>query len=93
MANRHRAILLYDERFCRMWEFYLAGCEMAFRRMGMMVAQIQLTKSIGAAPLTRDYMAQWEQAHAPVDAAPGRRLKGASKNAFPRSQLGRILAT
>jgi len=75
MANRRRAIELYDERFCRMWEFYLAGCEMAFRRMGMMVVQIQLTKSIDAVPLTRDYMARWEQAHAPVDAVPGRRLK------------------
>jgi len=71
LANRQRAIELYDERFCRMWEFYLAGSEMAFRRMGMMVAQIQLTKSIQAAPLTRDYMGDWEQAHAPADAAPG----------------------
>ncbi|MEE8505616.1 MAG: cyclopropane-fatty-acyl-phospholipid synthase family protein [Kiloniellales bacterium] len=79
MANRQRAIELYGGRFCRMWEFYLASSEMAFRRMGMMVAQIQLTKSVEAAPLTRDYMAQWEQAHAPADAAPaadlGRRLK------------------
>jgi cyclopropane-fatty-acyl-phospholipid synthase len=74
MANRQRAIELYDERFCRMWEFYLAGSEMAFRRMGMMVAQIQLTKSVEAAPLTRDYMAHWEQAHAPADAAPGTAL-------------------
>jgi cyclopropane-fatty-acyl-phospholipid synthase len=75
MANRHRVIELYDERFYRMWEFYLASCEMAFRRMGMMVAQIQLTKSVDAVPLTRDYMARWEQAHAPADAAPERRLK------------------
>ena len=52
--------------------------EMAFRRMGMMVVQIQLTKSIEAPPLTRDYMAHWEQAHAPVDTAPGRRLKSVS---------------
>ncbi len=78
MANRHRAVELYDERFCRMWEFYLAGCEMAFRRMGLMVAQIQLTKSVDAAPLTRDYMARWEQAHAPAEADPGRRLKSVS---------------
>ena len=78
MANQHRAIELYDERFCRMWEFYLAGCEMAFRRMGMMVVQIQLTKSIDTAPLTRDYMARWEQAHAPAEEAPSRRLKSVS---------------
>lgn len=78
MANRHRAMALYDERFCRMWEFYLAGCEVAFRRMGMMVAQIQLTKTIDAVPLTRDYMAHWEQAHAPAEAASPRRLKSVS---------------
>jgi len=77
MANRQRAIELYDERFCRMWEFYLAGSEMAFRRMGMMVVQIQLTKSVEAAPLTRDYMAHWERAHAPADAPPGAALGAA----------------
>ncbi len=75
MANRHRALELYDERFCRRWEFYLAGSEMAFRRMGLMVVQIQLTKSIDAVPLTRDYMARWEQAHAPADSAPARRRR------------------
>jgi cyclopropane-fatty-acyl-phospholipid synthase len=74
-ANRDRAIELYDLRFYRMWEFYLAGCEVAFRRMGMMVAQIQLTRSVDAAPLTRDYMARWEEAHAPGEAESERRLK------------------
>ncbi len=44
-ANRHKAAALYDERFCRMWEFFLAGSAIGFRRMGMMVAQIQLTKA------------------------------------------------
>src|SRR5437588_870275 len=47
---------LYDERFCRMWEFYLAGSEIAFRRDGLVVFQIQLAKSIDSLPLTRDYM-------------------------------------
>ncbi len=78
MANRQRAIELYDERFYRTWEFYLSGCEMAFRRMGMMVVQIQLTKSIDAVPLTRDYMARWEQAHAAADELPRQRLKSVS---------------
>ncbi len=78
MAHRQRAMELYDERFCRMWEFYLAGFEIAFRRMGMMVAQIQLTKAVDAAPLTRDYMARWEQLHAPVEEASSRRLKSVS---------------
>ena len=47
---------LYDERFCRMWEFYLAGSEMSFRFDRMMVFQMQLTRSRHALPLTRDYM-------------------------------------
>ncbi len=55
-ANRERAKRLYDERFCRMWEFYLAGAEMAFRHQGQMVFQMQLTKSVDALPIVRDYM-------------------------------------
>lgn len=45
-----------DERFCRMWEFYLAGSEMAFRYDNLMVFQIQLAKCVDTLPLTRDYM-------------------------------------
>jgi len=52
---------LYDERFCRMWDFYLAGSEIAFRRDGLVVFQIQLTKEIEALPLTRDYMFEAER--------------------------------
>jgi cyclopropane-fatty-acyl-phospholipid synthase len=55
-ANRAQAAALYDERFCRMWEFYLAGAEMAFRHDGQVVFQIQLAKRQDAVPLTRDYM-------------------------------------
>ena len=55
-ANRERAKRLYDERFCRMWEFYLAGAEMAFRYQGQMVFQMQLTKRVDALPIARDYM-------------------------------------
>jgi cyclopropane-fatty-acyl-phospholipid synthase len=47
---------LYDERFCRMWEFYLASSEIAFRYFGFMNFQIQLTKRVDALPITRDYM-------------------------------------
>ena len=61
--NRAEVARLYDERFCRMWEFYLAGCEVAFRRLDQMVFQIQLAKHQGAVPLTRDYMLDWERAH------------------------------
>jgi cyclopropane-fatty-acyl-phospholipid synthase len=52
---------LYDERFCRMWEFYLAGAEMAFRRDGLVVFQIQIAKHADALPLTRDYMFEAER--------------------------------
>ncbi len=60
LARRGEAKMLYDERFCRMWEFYLAGCEAAFRHGGLMVFQIQLAKRHDAVPLTRDYIAQRE---------------------------------
>jgi cyclopropane-fatty-acyl-phospholipid synthase len=56
VANWDRAKELYDERFCRMWEFYLAGCEMGFRHQGLMVFQLQVAKRVDALPLTRDYM-------------------------------------
>jgi cyclopropane-fatty-acyl-phospholipid synthase len=62
-ANRAEIAALYDERFCRMWEFYLTACEVAFRRLDQMVFQIQLTKRRDAVPLTRDYMLDWERTH------------------------------
>ena len=52
---------VYDERFCRMWEFYLAFSELAFRYMGHMVVQVQLTRRLDALPITRDYMAEAER--------------------------------
>ena len=60
-ANRARAAEIYDERFCRMWEFYLAACEAAFRVGSMTVFQIQLTRDIKASPATRDYMIDEER--------------------------------
>jgi cyclopropane-fatty-acyl-phospholipid synthase len=60
-ANRARIAKLYDERFCRMWEFYLVGSELTFRRMGHMVFQLQLAKRQDAVPLTRDYITDWER--------------------------------
>jgi cyclopropane-fatty-acyl-phospholipid synthase len=58
LANREQIKQLagYDDRFCRMWEFYLAGCEVAFRYMNQMVFQMQIARRQDAAPLTRDYM-------------------------------------
>jgi len=62
-ANRERVRALYDERFCRMWEFYLAGSEIAFRRHGHMNFQMQLARRIDTVPLTRDYITDWERSH------------------------------
>ncbi|WP_435540965.1 class I SAM-dependent methyltransferase [Azospirillum sp. ST 5-10] len=62
VARWDEAAALYDERFCRMWEFYLAGSEIAFRYQGHMVFQVQMAKSVGAVPLTRDYMVHAETA-------------------------------
>ncbi len=56
--NRERIAALYDERFCRMFEAYMSGSEAAFRRLGVFVWQMQLTRSVDAVPLTRDYMAE-----------------------------------
>ena len=47
---------LYDPRFVRMWEFYLASSEMAFRESDMVVFQIQMAKRKGVVPQTRDYI-------------------------------------
>ncbi len=60
--NRDAVASLYDERFCRMWEFYLVACELAFRRQGHMVWQAQLGHRADAAPLTRDYIGATERA-------------------------------
>ena len=62
-GNRDKVKALYDERFCRMWEFYLAGCEISFRYMNQMVFQAQITKGLDAAPITRDYIQDWERAN------------------------------
>ena len=56
LAHREAVERLYDQRFVRMWEFYLASAEMAFRAQAMMVVQIQLTKRQGVVPMTRDYI-------------------------------------
>jgi len=45
-----------SERFCRMWEFYLASCEGAFRWWDLVVFQTQLVKQHGIVPITRDYL-------------------------------------
>jgi cyclopropane-fatty-acyl-phospholipid synthase len=60
LAHREEVERLYDERFVRMWEFYLASAEMSFRYSGLMVMQMQLAKRPGVVPITRDYIAREE---------------------------------
>lgn len=60
MARREEVIQLYDERFARMWEFYLAASEMAFRKQNLMNIQVQLAKRQGIVPMTRDYITHEE---------------------------------
>jgi cyclopropane-fatty-acyl-phospholipid synthase len=55
-ANREKVIALYDERFARMWEFYLISAEMMFRTGSQLVFHMQLSRSRDAAPIVRDYI-------------------------------------
>jgi cyclopropane-fatty-acyl-phospholipid synthase len=60
LAHRNEVVRLYDQRFVRMWEFYLACSETAFRDGDMVVFQIQMTKRKGITPATRDYIGREE---------------------------------
>lgn len=62
MAHREEVLRLYDERFCRMWECYLAMSESAFRWQDAVVFQLQLARRNDVVPLTRDYIAEREAA-------------------------------
>jgi len=76
MARREEAVRLYDERFARMWEFYLAASEMSFRKQNLMNFQIQLTRRQGVVPMPRDYITREEA-----------RLRGVELGRQPRLQL------
>jgi cyclopropane-fatty-acyl-phospholipid synthase len=76
MARREEAVQLYDERFARMWEFYLAASEMSFRKQNLMNFQIQLTKRQGVVPMTRDYIPYGEA-----------KLRGVEQGSRPRLKI------
>jgi cyclopropane-fatty-acyl-phospholipid synthase len=61
LASQKKVKELWGERFFRMWEFYLASCEVAFRKRGYMVFQIQMVRNPELAPLTRDYIGEEEE--------------------------------
>jgi cyclopropane-fatty-acyl-phospholipid synthase len=73
-AQREKIARMYDERFCRLWEFYFSISELAFRYRGHMVFQLQLTKRVDAAPVTRDYMAESDPRLAEAEAEAERRV-------------------
>ncbi|NIJ21845.1 cyclopropane-fatty-acyl-phospholipid synthase [Sphingomonas naasensis] len=62
VAAKDEIVALYDERFFRMWTFYLAGSYVAFLNGGLVNYQLQLSRSRTALPITRDYMLEREQA-------------------------------
>jgi cyclopropane-fatty-acyl-phospholipid synthase len=76
MARRDEAVRLYDERFARMWEFYLACSEMAFRCQNLMNMQIQLARRQGVVPMTRDYIFRAESNLRAIDNRKGLRIAG-----------------
>jgi cyclopropane-fatty-acyl-phospholipid synthase len=71
LANRDRAKEIYDERFCRMWEFYLSGSEAAFRWQDMVIFQLQIAKKNDVLPLTRNYIDKAEKSLAMYEMAHG----------------------
>ena len=77
MARREEAVAIYDERFCRMWEFYLAASEASFRLGENVVFQFQLARKVDALPITRDYIGERErQLRARDTSLEGLRLAG-----------------
>lgn len=56
LKNKEKVLKMFDDRFFRMFEFYLSSCEMAFKHGDQVVYQIQLTKKLNTAPSTRDYI-------------------------------------
>jgi cyclopropane-fatty-acyl-phospholipid synthase len=76
LAHREQVERIYNRRFVRMWEFYLAASEMSFREQDLMVFQVQLTKRQDVVPMTRDYIGREE-----------RRLRGAEGERHPPLRL------
>jgi len=80
-AAKHKIVAMYDERFFRMWEFYLSGGIVAFESGAMCNYQIQYVRDRRALPITRDYMAEAEAKYREVAAAPARRKSRAKATA------------
>ena len=70
-ANRAKVAEMYDERFCRMWEFYLISAEMMFRTGSQLVFHMQLSKKRDAVPIVRDYITDTQRALLKLEAERG----------------------
>ena len=68
-ANRDKVAAMYDERFCRMWEFYLVSAEMMFLTGSQMVFHMQLARQRDAAPIVRDYIIDLQREYKMTEAA------------------------
>jgi cyclopropane-fatty-acyl-phospholipid synthase len=68
-ANRAKVAAMYDERFCRMWEFYLTTSESMFDAGTNQVFQMQLTRKLDAAPIVRDYITDLQREYRAADMA------------------------
>jgi cyclopropane-fatty-acyl-phospholipid synthase len=83
-ANRDRIAAMYDERFCRMFEFYLISCEMMFRTGAQEVFHMQLAKQRDAAPIVRDYIVDQQRAYIEIERKQGL-LQSSSADGTPRA--------
>ncbi len=70
-ANRAAVAAMYDERFCRMWEFYLISAEMMFRTGSQEVFHMQLAKTRDAAPIVRDYVVEAQERYRRIEVERG----------------------
>jgi cyclopropane-fatty-acyl-phospholipid synthase len=77
-ANRAKIAQMYDERFCRMWEFYLISAEMMFRTGSQLVFHMQLAKKRDAAPIVRDYVTDLQRQYREIETDRLERLAGAA---------------
>src|SRR5262249_2521013 len=93
LAHREEVERLYDARFTRMWEFYLAASEMPFREQAMMVFQLQLTKRQGIVPMTRDYIVREEARLRALEGGGRPPLRLAGEGFCPRPSLFFIVKT
>jgi cyclopropane-fatty-acyl-phospholipid synthase len=80
---KDKIVALYDERFFRMWEFYLAGGVVAFECGSMCNYQLQYVRDRNTLPITRDYMAEAEERYREIGAKPARKTAAGKKATAP----------